>query len=104
MYYKINYLSGSGGSFPYFVASGHSSSGMGAPRLLTGATTPGWWYLYPEFPRVNCFIGICSIAFEGTNIMTRNWIQSNKPKYVEIVVGDFMGSSLIKEIINSNFR
>ncbi|HBA8915463.1 TPA: phosphatidylinositol-specific phospholipase C [Escherichia coli] len=100
----INYLSGSGGSFPYFIASGHSSPGMGDPRLLTGATTPGWWYLYPEFPRVSCFIGICSIAFEGTNIMTRNWIQTNKPKYVGIVVGDFMGPSLIKEIIDTNFR
>ncbi|EJV3518209.1 phosphatidylinositol-specific phospholipase C [Escherichia coli] len=100
----INYLSGSGGSFPYFVASGHSSPDMGAPRLLTGATTPGWWYLYPEFPRVSCFIGICSIAFEGSNVMTRNWIQKNKPKYVGIVVGDFMGPSLIKEIIDTNFR
>ncbi|EIY5938914.1 phosphatidylinositol-specific phospholipase C [Escherichia coli] len=100
----INYLSGSTGSFPYFVASGHSSPGMNAPRLLTGATTPGWWYLYPDFPRVSCFVGICSIAFEGTNILTRNWIQHHQPKYVGIIVGDFMGSSLIKEIIISNFR
>lgn len=38
----INFLSGSGGSFPYFVASGQSSPGTNAPRLLTGRTTPGW--------------------------------------------------------------
>ncbi len=38
----MNYLSGSGGSFPYFVASGHSSPGTSAPRLATGRTTPGW--------------------------------------------------------------
>ncbi|EEX8182519.1 hypothetical protein EPX89_28135 [Escherichia coli] len=36
--------------------------------------------------------------------MTRNWIQHHQPKYVGIIVGDFMGSSLIKEIIISNFR
>jgi len=34
--FYLNYLSGSTGSFPYFVASGHSSSGTSAPRLLTG--------------------------------------------------------------------
>lgn len=50
------------------------------------------------------FIVICTIAFKGTNIMTRNWIQENKPKYVGIVVGDFMWPSLIKEIIDANFR
>ncbi len=100
----INYLSGSTGSFPYFVASGHSSQGMGDPRLLTGATTPGWSYLYPDFPRVSCFIGICSIAFEGTNILARDWIQENDPSYTGIVAGDFMGSSLIYEIVKTNDR
>ncbi|CAD5782507.1 phosphatidylinositol-specific phospholipase C [Escherichia coli O120:H1] len=100
----INYLSGSTGSFPYFVASGHSSPGMDAPRLLTGATTPGWWYLYPDFPRESCLGALCSIAFEGTNTLTRDWIKYNQPEYVGIVVGDFMGPSLINEIIMSNFN
>ncbi|EFJ1803086.1 phosphatidylinositol-specific phospholipase C [Escherichia coli] len=100
----INYLSGSTGSFPYFVASGHSSPGMDAPRLLTGATTPGWSYLYPDFPRVSCAIGICSIAFEGTNTLTRDWIKKHQPRYSGIIVGDFMGPSLIEEIILCNYR
>lgn len=35
----VNYLSGAYGAFPYFVASGHITSGTGAPRLSTGLTT-----------------------------------------------------------------
>ncbi|MDD6058729.1 MAG: phosphatidylinositol-specific phospholipase C [Clostridiales bacterium] len=34
----MNYLSGSGGAFPYFVASGHTSPGTSADRLATGLT------------------------------------------------------------------
>lgn len=100
----INYLSASGGSFPYFIASGHSSPGNGAPRLSTGLTTPGFKSRYPDFPRVSCFIGICTIAFEGTNILSRNWISSNKPTYTGIVVADFIGIGLIDAVIKSNFR
>ncbi len=100
----INFLSGSTGAFPYFVASGHSSPGTKAPRLLTGLTTPGWKNTYPDFPRVGCFIGICSIAFEGTNTLTKNYIIDNRLKYVGIVVVDFPGSGLINAIINTNRR
>jgi len=116
----INYLSGSGGTFPYFVASGHSSSETSAPRLLTGLTTPGWKNSYPDFPRVSCFIGICSIAFEGTNILARDYIKRlNKPetgmaaiigminadtseRTIGIVMADFPGESLIQAIIDNN--
>jgi 1-phosphatidylinositol phosphodiesterase len=59
----ISFWTGHAFSFPYFVASGKSSSGNGDPRLLTGLTTPGFSSYYPDFPRVGCFIGICSIAF-----------------------------------------
>ena len=59
--FYVNFLSGSGGVFPYFVASGHSSSATSAPRLATGLTTPGWQGSYPDFPRIDCFIGICTI-------------------------------------------
>lgn len=102
----INYLSGSGGSFPYFVASGHSSPGTKAPRLSTGLTTPGWKHSYPDFPRINCFIGICTIAFEGINILTRDKIkQYNNQginRTVGIIISDFPGESLIKSIIDNN--
>lgn len=100
----INYLSASGWSFPYFIASGHSSPGNSAPRLATGLTTPGWKNSYPDFPRVNCFIGICTIAFEGTNTLAKNWILNEKPTYTGIVVADFIGTGLINAVINSNFR
>jgi len=36
----INFLSGSFGSFPFFVASGHSTSGTGSKRLATGFVDP----------------------------------------------------------------
>uniref|UniRef100_A0A1B6KRD8 Phosphatidylinositol-specific phospholipase C X domain-containing protein n=1 Tax=Graphocephala atropunctata TaxID=36148 RepID=A0A1B6KRD8_9HEMI len=106
--FYINYLSGRGGSFPYFVASGHSSSGTSAPRLATGLTTPGWSSSYPDFPRVGCFIGICTIAFEGTNTLTYDKLQeyneypSGNRRTVGIIVADFPGDSLIAAIIDNN--
>jgi 1-phosphatidylinositol phosphodiesterase len=104
--FYINYLSGSGGSFPYFVASGHSSPGTSASRLSTGRTTPGWKNSYPDFPRVNCFIGICTIAFEGTNILARDVIKylnsNNQQRTVGIIVADFPGEDLIEEIMSNN--
>jgi 1-phosphatidylinositol phosphodiesterase len=106
--FYINYLSGSGGSFPYFVASGHSSPGTSAPRLSTGRTTPGWKDSYPDFPRIDCFIGICTIAFEGTNILTRDAIKNlnkqNQKRTVGIIMADFPGDDLINEIVRNNNR
>ena len=78
--FYLNYLSGVGpiSPPPYFVASGHSSSGTSAPRLATGLTTPGFNSSYPDFPRIDCFLGICTIAFEGTNILAQQYIRDNK--------------------------
>lgn len=98
----INHLSASGGSLPYFVASGHSSSGTKAPRLATGLTTPGWKHRYPDFPRVSCFIGICTIAFEGTNTLTKNYLNNNQIEHTGIIAADFPGKGLIQAIINKN--
>lgn len=103
--FYINYLSGSGGSFPYFVASGHVDPGTSASRLSTGLTTPGWKDSYPDFPRVNCFIGICTIAFEGTNILTRDYLKAypGRKRNCGVVIGDFFGTDLIKTILSENF-
>jgi 1-phosphatidylinositol phosphodiesterase len=98
----MNYLSGSGRSFPYFVASGHSSPGTSAPRLLTGRTTPGWKNSWVDFPRVDCFIGICSIAFEGTNILSANWFENDFKNHVGVVMSDFPGPALIEATIARN--
>jgi hypothetical protein len=111
----INFLSGSGGSFPYFVASGHSSHETGAPRLWTGllwdnvtGSTCGSTDCYPFFPRLNCvsLLGwkTCSVYFEGTNeIMTYYWLANGRVENrTGIVMADFPGPALIKEIIDVN--
>ena len=100
----MNYLSGANGVFPYFVVSGHSSPGTSAPRLATGLTTPGWKSSYPDFPRVSCFIGICTIAFEGTNTLTADYVA--KSSYGNGVAGmvmtDYPGKRFIENLINLN--
>lgn len=101
----MNYLTGTKGSFPYFVASGHSSNGTSAPRLATGLTTPGWQKSYPDFPRVNCFIGICTIAFEGMNVLTADYLKNKnivKGEMPGMIMADFSGKRLINNIINLN--
>lgn len=99
----INYLSGSKGVFPYFVASAHSSAETNAPRLLTGLTEPAFKNYYIDFPRVNRLGIFSSISFEGTNDLTFSYINENKPSYVGIIVADFPGQGLINSIIDVNF-
>ncbi|XP_031622572.1 uncharacterized protein LOC116340289 [Contarinia nasturtii] len=103
--FYINYLSGAVGSLPYFVASGHNSRWTTASRLATGLTTSLWPHIYPDFPRVNCFMDICTIAFEGTNILTRDYIKNiqSSNRTIGIIMADFPGSSLIHEIIHNNY-
>lgn len=63
---RISYWTGHGGSYPYFVASGHSDPSTNAPRLWTGYTTPGMNSYCPDLPRINCawiFVTVCSIFF-----------------------------------------
>lgn len=98
----LSFWTGHGGSFPYFVASGKSSPGNSDPRLATGLTTPGFKNSYPDFPRVACFIGICTIAFEGINILGYNYIVNNNIKYLGIVFTDFLGDPLLQKAIGTN--
>ncbi|MBH3426971.1 phosphatidylinositol-specific phospholipase C [Pseudomonas alkylphenolica] len=106
MFY-VNYLSGSVGAFPYFVASGHVSSGTGAPRLSTGLLALKEVDWYPFFPRTTCVLGVCTISFEGTNTLARDDIKDyNGPdpirRTVGIIMADFPGESLIANIIANN--
>ena len=96
----IQFWSGHGGSYPYFVVSGRSS--MGGSRLLTGMTTPGWKNCCKDFPRISCFIGICSIVFEGVNILGYDRIVSQGYTYTGIVYTDFYGDDLLKMIVGKN--
>jgi 1-phosphatidylinositol phosphodiesterase len=105
----VNFLSGSGGSFPYFVASGHFGPETGAPNLLTGMTRgvintcSGNSQCIPEFPSVNCFLGTCSVAFEGTNILTRNEINGRaRPDRFGVIMADFPGAGLVQAVISAN--
>jgi len=99
----INFLSASTGSFPYFVASGHSSPGSSASRLATGKTTPGW-KSWKDFPRVDCALGICTIAFEGTNILAYERLGKDYKARVGILMADFPGPGLIERTIELNNR
>lgn len=99
---RIAFWTGSGGSFPYFCASGKSSPQNGAPRLLTGATTPLFSSSYPDFPRIMCFLGMCSICFEGINKLGYNYIVANGFSYVGIIFLDFVGDDLISSTIGLN--
>lgn len=92
----INFLSGSGGSLPYFVASGKSSPGDTASLLLTGVVTTSN-EIYRYFPRVSCIKNRCSIAFLGTNFLTKDRLLINW--HAGIVMADFPGQSLINQLI-----
>jgi 1-phosphatidylinositol phosphodiesterase len=105
----VNFLSGSIGSFPYFVASGHSSPQTGAPNLLTGLTrgfidtcssNP---QCIPEFPSVGCVGDWCSVAFEGVNVLTMNELnRRGKPNRFGVVYADFPGRGLVQAVIAAN--
>ncbi|MDC4249089.1 phosphatidylinositol-specific phospholipase C [Enterococcus faecium] len=98
----MNYLSGSGGSFPYFVASGKVSPQTWAGQLSTGLTEPGFHNYYPDFPRGSWFGVFATIYFEGTNKLCSNYIESQKPLYTGIIMADFPGAQLINNIIECN--
>ena len=99
---SLNYLSGSVGSFPYFVASGKSSPGSHAPQLWTGVSTVDS-RKYPDFPRTSCLGKLCSINFAGTNQLTDHWIKSNKfPNALGVVIMDFPGGGIVDTIIQHN--
>ncbi|HEY5851200.1 MAG TPA: phosphatidylinositol-specific phospholipase C [Lysobacter sp.] len=100
---RMNYLSASGGALPYFVASGHVSAKTNANRLSTGRIVrKGDHSAFPDFPRVNCLPRRCTIAFEGTNILARDYINRHRPGYVGFVLADFPGPDLIRAIAAAN--
>lgn len=99
---SLIYLSGAGGSFPYFVASGKSNPETYAPQLWTGVSTTDS-NKYPDFPRTACAGYLCSINFDGTNQLTAQSIIDNKfPENLGVVVMDFPGGKLVDAIIQSN--
>jgi 1-phosphatidylinositol phosphodiesterase len=132
----INFLSASQKGvltvYPYFVASGKSSSGTNDPQLWTGlvsdSLTGANVNTYPDFPRANCADisvwtpswsnpwgtttdHVCSIMFAGTDQLTYSYLNSNfgahwdvNRTHTGIVLGDFFGPGLIDQIIAENSR
>lgn len=100
----INFLSGSVGSMPYFVASGKSSHGTNAPQLSTGLLVGASSTKYPDFPRKNLLFGVKEIDFLGTNQLMTNYLNTTRPGYVGIIPADFPGEALINAVIACNFR
>ena len=99
----INFLSASPTwSFPYFVASGKSNPRTGAPRLATGRTTPIWKSSWLDFPRLACIGPVCSICYEGTNVLAAQRIGARIDHFVGIVYADFPGPALIDNVIALN--
>ena len=108
----VNFLSAStiGGCpliFPYFVASGHSSPGTAAGRLSTGSLDPPCTRAsgcFPDFPRIDCSVGnlVCTVAYEGTNILANDYLAGTRPWRSGIIYADFPGPDLINTIIGLN--
>ena len=108
--FRVNWLTAAFGSFPYFVASGHSSPQESTPRLYTGhlSSKTASNRLWPDFPRRACtwwfWDGeLCSVDFEGTNrLFYDHVLGSSSIKFTGIVMMDFPGEGLIARIILKN--
>jgi len=114
----INFTSAAVGGFPYFFASGHSSSDTGDPRQATGWLRGAWddigappeeWNRldrsdHYEFPSEGCIFGVCSVCFEGINTLTMNYLNAwgNVHRRAGIVYFNFPGSGAIESVINLN--
>ena len=122
----VNFLSGTGylddsgpiplpaygGTFPFFIASGHIDYPTNAPRVETVIIDPPFndW---KDFPRTSCwdvkFEKFCFVSLEGTNVLTMKYLRSTSPfkdtpptTRAGIVFADFPGSGLISAIIDIN--
>lgn len=104
----LNGISGSVGGFPYFFASGHSNSATGAPRLSTGLVdgVTADASTYPDFPRTNCALGLCTISFEGMNTLVADYVM--RPDFhlansrIGLVTADFPGWRFIMAVASVN--
>lgn len=104
----LNYLSGSSvGVYPDFVVSGHMAPyKTNTARLCTGRVSPYFYNSYPDFPRLGCFLGICSICFEGTNVLLKEEIKRNgipNKQGLYVILTDFPGEELIDSVNSNNY-
>ena len=107
----INFLNGSASDtakitiFPYFVASGKMVADIvDAPQLMTGLTiAKDTDNKYPDFGKTSCAGELCSVPFVGINLLLDEYLEK-QPNNIKtgIVMMDFPGTRLIKQIINQN--
>lgn len=103
--YYANYLSGSVGAFPYFVASGQENPGNGSPLLSTGrmaAELGSLSEVWPDFPRACGPTSGCTVSFQGTNQLAADYVRSRGPRRAGAVMADFPGKGLIEAVIAQN--
>ncbi|KAI2805230.1 hypothetical protein BLOT_004223 [Blomia tropicalis] len=102
--FYVNFLSGSIGAKPYFVASGHTKWGSDAPRQYFGLVNSHSPYHYDDFPRDKCMLGgrYCLVYFDGTNMLTYHRLTTEPFRFVGIIYSDFPGCGLIRTIIDIN--
>ena len=108
--FYMNFLSASGGGFPYFFASGKSSPGTNAPALWTGLSRgtinscSGNSRCIYEYPCVDVW-GICYVNFRGMNYLTTDYLNGRPQiKRTGLVFADFPGGDLIQAILAVNRR
>lgn len=99
----LTFWTGYGGSFQYFIASGKIYFTNSANRVATGLSTPLFKSSYPDFPRVVCLWGMCSIVFEGLNILGSSFIANNAITKAGWVFVNFPGDQLIERFVNMNY-
>merc|ERR1712217_392408 len=99
----MNYLSGSTGVFPYFVASGQVIPKTNSSRMSTGRIVGYREQIWPDFPRTACVGGFCTVLFEGVNMLAAEYLLSEFRGRVGVIMADFPGRDLIDAVVAHNF-
>jgi len=101
---------------PSFVASGHTTASDNSPRLSTGHVTncddhsqdlvdaDEYTDCPSFFPHTSCALGLCTVSYEGMNVMFDLLVRNHNPSRTGLVWMDYPGSLLIQTIIDVNRR
>lgn len=96
----INYLVGSGGVFPFFVASGHTDPATTSGHLIAPTQTwqPHYLCVWHKF----IFWWYCRMHYNGMNELTYDYLGVHRTGRVGIIMADFPGPGLINRVIAVN--
>jgi 1-phosphatidylinositol phosphodiesterase len=100
----LNASNEAGRIIPSFVASGKGIPNTDTPPLTTGKVVSKNDNTYEDFGRVDCVGNVCSIPFVGINYLFDEYLEKQSGNIkLGIIMIDFPGARLIKQIINQNF-